>query len=155
MDGDAARAATRQHHEMIHVPVQDAGQPQLRRLGQRHADRPALQRECVRHGQQQFQVHALQRDGKAGTQGREIAAMTPVAGDHGKAGQCAFGGLALQHQRQAHPLPEAHGCGVERHAHVGPARLRNGSNSHSASCRRSSAMLALTAMPAFSASGSP
>ena len=90
-----------EHHEVVQVPVQDGGQPQLRQLVQVQPQAARAQLFLARDLGQRGQGHARQGDGVARAQRRQIGAGAMVVEHHGQAGQATFGGLGLQDHRQA------------------------------------------------------
>ena len=101
VDHDAAWRDLLQHHEVVHVPVQHAGQAQLRQILDIEPQRPACEAQPVGHGNQLAEGRAVLRDGVLAPQRRQVHAVAVVGGHHRETGQAALGGLGLQDDRQA------------------------------------------------------
>lgn len=106
---------------MIEIPMQDCRQPQLLEMFGFEPQRPAGETEAARHVDQAFQGHALGRDREAAAQCIEVDFVAVERGDHGEAGEAAFGHFALQHDGEPRAPREvqkfadrAHGLGLVR-----------------------------------------
>ena len=94
-------SADLQHHEVVQVPVQDAGRAQLRELLELEPQRPRRELQRARDLHQVGERRALERDGEAPPQPGEVDAMAMEAGDHAEAREPALGRLGLQEHRAA------------------------------------------------------
>jgi hypothetical protein len=113
--------------------VHDRRQAQLPQAVELEAERPAGEVELARHLDHAAQGDALQRHRVAAPQRVQVDAVAVVGGDHGQAGEAAFGGLGLQDARQAPAAAE-----VEEVAyHPWILALRRGLRIQSISVRRS------------------
>ena len=88
-----------EYHEMIQVPVQDAGGLQFAQIFQFQSQRAGGKVEGGGDIDETFERGPLETDGEALTQAEQIGAIAVIADDHGQAGQAAFGGFALHDQR--------------------------------------------------------
>lgn len=84
-------------------------QPELAQMRQVDAQRPQRQVQPVAEPHDVVQRHALQRQAVALPQCRQVEAVAVAARDHREAGEAAFRGLRLQHQRRAAPCAERRG----------------------------------------------
>ncbi len=146
VDRRHAAAHADQHHEVVHVPVQDAGELQLRQVLDLGAQRARMQLHALGHAHQVEQVHALQRQRKALAQRRQVGAVAVRRGHHRQAGQAAFGAFGLQDHRHAagaeaqpQPAPVAEAAvhaqhGGSANGHRAPARtaIRSGAAARAA-----------------------
>src|SRR5262249_44402650 len=73
--------------KMVHVPMQDRGQPQLGKMRQLDAQRTARQLEMPRRLDQPAQRHSFQRHGVAAAQRVDVYAMTEIRCDHREASE--------------------------------------------------------------------
>ena len=96
VDHDIGRRRLRQHHEMIHVPVQDAGRIELRHFFQFDPQRAALQAGGMRVVDQRRQRHAAHRCGEFALQRQRIHLMAMIVQHHRQAGVPALCGFGLQ-----------------------------------------------------------
>ncbi len=101
-----------EHDEVVEVPVQHAGQLELAEVAEVELHRAGAQAEAVGGLDQLLEGDALERYGEAPAQFHQAGVVAVVAGDHRQAGQAAFGGFGLQHQRQA--AAQAQGESVEK-----------------------------------------
>ena len=85
-----------QHHEVVQIPVQNAGPLQLRKLVQLQPQRTAAEVECAGVGYQLLQCRALERDGKAAAQTVQVQMQPVRRAHHGQASQGAFAGFGLE-----------------------------------------------------------
>jgi hypothetical protein len=109
VDHRAAGIGRLEHHEVVQVPVQDAGRAQLRQLLELEAHRPRRQVQAPGHLHEVGERGALERHGEAAAQAREVDAMAVEARHHADAGEAALGRLGLQVDRQAACRAEAQG----------------------------------------------
>ena len=150
VDHHVARTHLAQHDEVVQVPVQHAGQLQLRQLVELGPHRACIELQALGQAQQVGGRAALERQREAAPQVRQIGFETMPRRDHRQARQPAFGRLALQHQRQT----------LEAKAqlelfHTRPANPSSGSKIHSIRLRRSSSTSASICMPAVSGCACP
>jgi hypothetical protein len=95
VDGDVIAADLREHHEMVVVPMQDAGQLQLGQMLQIEPQRPCGHLEFRPDAHEIAKGEAFQRNAEAPPDGRQVQAMTVMAGHHRETGQAAFRRLGL------------------------------------------------------------
>ncbi len=133
--------------------MQDAGRAQLRQLAQLETQRARREVQAPRHLHEVCEGGALQRNGEAPPQPREVDAVAVEARDHAQAREAALGRLGLQEDRQA--LRGAQLEARQQLHQVLPARLRSGSKIHSMRRRRSSRMSASSCMPGCNGSSRP
>ena len=153
VDLDAARIHRFQHHEMVEVPMQDAGRVELAELLHLEAQRTGRQVQATRGLDEVRERGAFQRDREAPAQRGEIDAMAVEARDHAERGEPALGGFRLQEDGQAPARAEAQAR--EQVHYALPARPSSGSKIHSMRRRRSRRMSASTCNPACSGSPRP
>jgi hypothetical protein len=105
-DGDALAVGLGQHHEVVQVPVQHAGGLQLRQLVELQAHGPVGEAHLLGDFHQPGQGGTARGQLEATTQGQQVGVMAVGAGDHGQAGQAAFGGFRLQDHGRARAGPQ-------------------------------------------------
>ena len=89
-----------QHDEVIEVPVQHAGQAQLREVIEIELERAGAEFEALGDLDHAPETVALERERKAAAQRGEVDMMAVEAGDYREAGEVAFGRFGLQDHRQ-------------------------------------------------------
>lgn len=86
---------------MLEVPMQNRRRPQQLEILGVTAQRTAGQVERVGGGNQVFERRALDRNREPAAQRGHVGIEAMVAGDHGKAGEAAFGGFGLADEGEA------------------------------------------------------
>ena len=142
-----------QHHEMVQVPVQDAGGPQHAEFIEVQTQRPCGEAEAIRDRDHVLERRSLQREAVAPAQRTGVGMVAVIAGDHGEAGEPAFRGFRLQDDRQA-PAP-AEPEPLDIHALSRPVREWSGSRIHSKMRRVSIRTSASSCIPGWSGALSP
>ncbi len=90
-----------QHHEMVHVPVQDGRKLQAGDLVRLQPHAAPVEIKTGGDVQQGFQVGTLDGDGETVPQGRHVDHVPVACGHYGKAGKAALHRLGLAQQWQA------------------------------------------------------
>jgi hypothetical protein len=89
-----------QDDEMVEIPVQDAGHPELRQVLEVKLHRARVHLQRVRHLDQVAERRSLDRHQEKPAHRGNIGLEAMIAGDHRQRGEAALGRLRLQHQRQ-------------------------------------------------------
>src|SRR4051794_22924004 len=142
-----------EYHEMIEIPVQYAGRPQLGEFFKLQPERPRGQADLLGDAHDIFQCGALERHSETAAQTWQVSGIPEILGDHDEAGQTAFRRFGLQHHRQ--PASPAEVEALENAHGDLPVSVNRGSNIHSIRRRESVITSASSCMPACSGAGSP
>ena len=101
MDEGLARGHPFQHHIMVHVPVQDAGDMEVGELLQRQLHCARRKADLVRKTDQRTKRGTAQTGREAATQRAQIDVQAVIIGNHRQRGEAAFRDLGLAHQAHA------------------------------------------------------
>ena len=144
--GDPASRDLREHHEVVHVPVQHRGQAQLAERLERHLHAARGHAHRLGDLRDVLEGDALQRGRKPQPHRREVGAVPVERGHHRQACDAALGRFALQDDRDAR---------LEHRHQSRPFSCSTGSKIHSSRVRFSSSRSAFTSMPGRSANSCP
>ena len=147
---DLAARHLHEHHEMVHVPVQHRGQPQLAQGFEGHLHAPRRHAHRLGDLRHVLEGDALQRRREPQAHRGEVGAMPVEGRHHGEARDAAFRRLALEDHRHA----RGEDLGEKPHQ-MRPFSCITGSNIHSRSVRFSSSRSAFTSIPGRSENSWP
>ncbi len=107
VDRDRVAVHVRQHDKMVHVPVQDRRQLQLRQRLERDLDSARGHSHHFGDRADVLQRDALHRRREPHSHAAQISAETVITGDHRDARDAALGRFALQNHRHAPHYPSS------------------------------------------------
>jgi hypothetical protein len=95
-DGDVAAADFFEHHKVVQIPVQDAGQRQLSQLVNLQTQWTTAEVQGPGVCNQLLQRGPFDGDGEAAAQVEQVKLQAVGVGNHGQTGQGAFAGFGLE-----------------------------------------------------------
>jgi hypothetical protein len=101
VDHGSTRVCRGEDHEVVEVPMQDAGHPQLRNLGQLQPQRARREAEPAGSLHEESERRSLERNGEAAAERSQVDAVAVEAGDHAQAREAALRGFRLQEHGQS------------------------------------------------------
>src|SRR3569623_2105700 len=114
-----------EHHEVLHVPMQDRGADPPRERSDLEPPRPRREMQLPGALHQLREARAFRGDRVAAAQRREIDCMAVKACDHRDTGKAALRRLGLQDLRRARAAAEVQ-CRKHRHVTPSPSRCTRG-----------------------------